>query len=209
MQTSPKTDSIADSPFRRRMVTIPNLICALRLLGAIALIGIALTGNARLFTAVFAALAFSDWIDGKLARWLNQRSDFGARFDSVADSILFGALFFGIAWLRSDVLWLEVPWWSAAILSYVLTSAFGVWKYGRIPSYHTYGAKASNWLVAIGAICFLLDYSVWPLRIAMVAVTLTNLEAMVITWHLKEWRADVLSIFQVLPRQHRHGHRSP
>lgn len=41
-----------------------------------------------LFTAVFVVLNLSDWIDGRLTRWLKQRSDFGARLDRFADSVL-------------------------------------------------------------------------------------------------------------------------
>ena len=198
---TPRTnaESTADSPFRDRIVTIPNILCAFRLVGSIALFGIALTGSPRLFTGVFIVLSLSDWIDGKLARWLNQRSVFGARFDSVADAVLYSALFFGIAWLRWDVLQSEAPWWIAAFLSYVLTISAGLWKYGKAPSYHTYAAKFCYWLILVGGICLLLAYSVWPFRIAMAGVTLTNVETMVITWHLKAWRADVLTVFHVFP----------
>jgi cardiolipin synthase len=201
MPTSSKTDSVVESPYRDRIITIPNIICAFRLAGAVSLCGFALTDNPRLFAAIFTVLSLSDWIDGKLARWLNQRSDFGARLDSLADSVLYGALLFGCCWLRWEVLRPEAPWWIVALLSYVLTTALGLWKYGKIPSYHTYGAKTSQWLTLAGGVCVLLDYSVWPLRVAMVAVTLTNLEAMIITWHLKEWRADVPTVFHLLPER--------
>lgn len=204
MPTSPKSDSAADGPFRDRIITLPNIICAVRLMGAISLIGIALMGNTRLFTGVFIVLSVSDWIDGKLARWLNQRSDFGARFDSFADAVLYGTLFFGTGWLRWDVLRPEVPWWIAALLSYVLTSSAGLCKYGKIPSYHTYGAKISQWLILVGGVCLLLDYSIWPFRMAMVAVTLTNLEATIITCLLKEWHADILSVFHVRETSENH-----
>lgn len=184
-----------DPAFRDRIVTIPNIICGLRLVGAFFLIGIALAGNTNLFTGLFVVLSLSDWIDGRLARWLKQRSDFGARLDSFADSILYGALLFGMLWMRWDVLGPEAPWWIVGILSYALTTGAGLWKYGRVPSYHTYGAKISQWLVLVGAICILLDYSVWPFRLAMLAGIVTNLEALAITWVLPEWHADVLSLF--------------
>lgn len=199
MATRSNSDPLLESPYRDRIITIPNIICAVRLAGALSLIGVAMTDNPRLFVGIFTALSLSDWIDGKLARWLNQRSDFGARLDSLADSVLYGALLFGSCWLRWTVLKSEAPWWIAAVISYVLTSSLGVWKYGKIPSYHTYGAKTSQWLTLAAAVFLLLDLSVWPLRIAMLAVVLTNLEAMIITWHLPEWRADVLTVFHILP----------
>ncbi|HQX51714.1 MAG TPA: CDP-alcohol phosphatidyltransferase family protein [Planctomycetaceae bacterium] len=197
--------STEDAPegnlYRHSIVTIPNVICAFRLLGALALFGIALTNNPVVFASVFIVLNLSDFIDGRLARWLHQRSDFGARLDSVADAVLYGALFFGLIWLKWDILKPEMPWWLTAFFSYVLTTSAGLWKYGKAPSYHTYGAKASQWFVLVGIVCLFLDYTLLPFRVAMIAVTLTNLEATAITWRLKEWRADVLTILHVLPKR--------
>lgn len=199
----PASESSGNGPYRDRVVTIPNIICALRLAGAVVLFGLALTENSGLFAGLFTILSLSDWIDGKLARWLNQRSDFGARFDSFADAVLYAALFFGLFWLRWSVLKAEAGWWTMAFLSYLLTTLFGLWKYGRIPSYHTYGAKASQWLILVGAVALFLEYSIWPFRIAMLGVTLTNLEATVMTWYLKDWRADVLTILHILQERSR------
>lgn len=199
MTTLREPDCAENSPYRDRIVTIPNIICALRLLGSIVLFGVAINSKPQLFAVIFIVLSLSDWIDGKLARWLNQRSEFGARFDSFADSVLYGALFFGLFWLKWNVMKAEAAWWIVALLSYVLTTSFGLCKFGKIPSYHTYGAKTTQWLILGAALALLLDYSTWPYRIAMIGVTLTNLEATAMTWILKEWRADVLTILHVLP----------
>lgn len=200
LDTEPSDNSNEpESQYRHNYVTIPNVICAIRLIGAIWLFWLITQNSLVLFTCVFVALNLSDWIDGRLARWLNQRSDFGARLDSFADSVLYGALFFGLFWFRGDVLVRESLFWGVGLLSYLLTTGMGLWKYGRVPSYHTYGAKVSQWFVLAGAICLLLDYTVWPFRIAMFLVTLTNLEATAITWILPKWRADVLTILHVLP----------
>ena len=198
---TPETPTEPDNsePFRHRMVTIPNLICVIRFLGSIGMLWLAYLNLARSFALAFTLLSLSDTIDGRLARWLNQRSDFGARLDSFVDSVLYACLFVGMFWLRWDVLESEAPWWVGAWFSYVVTTAAGLWKYGRIPSYHTYGAKTTQWLVLAGALCLLLDISVWPFRVAMLAVILTNLEATAITCCLKEWRADVLTLRHVLP----------
>ncbi len=191
-----------DNAYRDKYFTIPNVICEIRLIGAIGLFWLAFQNKLHLFTGVFVALNLSDWIDGRLARWLRQRSDFGARLDSFADLVLYGALFFGLFWFRDDVLIREASWWLVGLLSYLMTTGAGLWKYGRVPSYHTYGAKTSQWFVLAGAICLLLDYSVWPFRVAMFCVTLTNIEATAITWLLPKWQADVLSILHVIPRNH-------
>ena len=192
-------DEERDHRFRDRIITVPNIICAFRLAGAVALFPIAIHNRPGLFATMFTVLSLSDWIDGKLARWLHQRSDFGARLDSFADSVLYGALFFGLVKMKWDVLQPETAWWLTAFLSYVLTTAAGLIKYGRIPSYHTYGAKTTQWIILAGGVCLLLDYTIWPFRLAMLGTILTNLEATAITYCLKEWRADVLTIRHVWP----------
>ncbi|MCY2982858.1 MAG: CDP-alcohol phosphatidyltransferase family protein [Planctomycetota bacterium] len=184
---------------KHKYVTIPNIICTIRLIGSIWLFWVAMQDRPVLFTWVFVALSLSDTVDGRIARWFNLRSDFGARLDSFADSVLYGAMFFGLFWFRGDVLIQEALWWIVGLLSYVLTTGAGLCKYGRIPSYHTRGAKISQWFVLAGAVCLLLDYTVWPFRLAMFLVTLTNLEATAITWILPKWRADVLTILHVWP----------
>ena len=187
----------SDRTYKDRYLTIPNVICLARIVGSLSLIGLANGGHAKTFVAVFVTLSLSDWIDGKLARWLHQRSDFGARLDSASDSILYVCLLIGSLILKWDVLQHEGIWLSIAVASYALTTGYGLWKYGRIPSYHTYGAKTSQWLALVGAVALLLDISIWPFRLAVLAVTLTNLEATAMTYCLPTWTADVLSIRHV------------
>jgi cardiolipin synthase len=67
--------------------------------------------KADLFAFIVLALsAFTDWLDGKLARWLNQTSRMGALLDPAADRLYI------IATLVAFVVRGIVPWWLAAIL---------------------------------------------------------------------------------------------
>ena len=203
-----KTPSVADrqleprdAKYKDAIFTAPNLICIGRAIGSLGLIWIALKGWPYWFAGCYAVLNLSDWVDGKLARWLKQRSDFGARLDSFADSILYAALVGGLSILSWDMLQYELWWLAAGIGSYFATTALGLWKFGRIPSYHTFAAKKTQWLALIAGISVILGWSVWPMRICVVALVLTNLEAIAITCVLKEWRADVLTLFHVWPKE--------
>ena len=186
-------------PYKDRYWTIPNVICVFRIIGSFGLLWLAVAGLPTAFIISFFALHLSDWIDGKLARWLNQRSDFGARLDSASDAILYGCLIVGCLILQWEVLKPEVAWLATALASYCITTGYGLWKYGRVPSYHTRLAKIGNWVVLAGAVGLVLDWSLWPMRIAALFGTLTNLEATAITYVLPEWRADVLTVLDVLP----------
>jgi CDP-diacylglycerol--glycerol-3-phosphate 3-phosphatidyltransferase len=191
-----------------RLWTVPNVLAALRLIGAPVLGAVALANGERAFVALFLILALTDWVDGKLAVWLDQRSDFGARLDSWADAALYAALLLGGTWLRWEVLLGEIWWVAAAVASYTASTGAGFCKFGRWPSYHTRAAKVSWLLVTVGAICLLLGWGNWPFRLAMAAVTITNLEAILITCVLPEWQADVASLTQARQLAGRESGRS-
>lgn len=187
-----------DPAYRDWIFTIPNIICMLRLVGSGLLVGLALAELPSWFVLLFVALTLSDWIDGRLARWLGQRSDFGASLDSFADAALYTALLVGCVILCGKQLIAEWPWLGIALGSYALTTSAGLIKYRRVPSYHTWAAKRSQLLVLLAGIALVLGISVWPLRLAAIAVTITNLEATLLTAVLAQWRADVPSLWHVL-----------
>jgi cardiolipin synthase len=202
MEENKKTTGVRDprdERYKNAIITVPNVICFVRLVGSFVLLGFAIAGWRYWFVGLFLLLSLSDWIDGKLARWLHQRSDFGARLDSAADAALYVGLLGGMVILCWDRLLPELVWLGVGLGSYAVTTGAGLWKYGRVPSYHTYGAKFTQWLALIAGFCFVLGWAVWPLRLAMISVTLTNIEATLITCVLKDWQADVLTLFHVWP----------
>jgi len=67
-------------------------------------------------------------------------------------------------------------------------------KFGSFPSYHTRSAKTTWFLMVIAAIALFLDWSVWPLRIALLGVVVTNLESIAITATLSQPHTDVISL---------------
>jgi len=78
---------------------VPNLLTWLRIIMIPVVIGVFylpatwLTSWERnlIATVVFAAAAITDWLDGYLARRLNQTSAFGAFLDPVADKLMIAA----------------------------------------------------------------------------------------------------------------------
>lgn len=178
-----------------RFFTIPNILCLIRLIGSFILIPIAWLNQNEVFLWFFLFLAMTDWVDGKLAILLNQRSVFGARLDSWADAALYAALLIGAIILYGPTLRAELSWFIPPVATYLISTAAGFWKYQRWPSYHTRAAKTCWFLIMVGAIGLFIDWSLWPLRIALAAAALTNLEALLITIISPVWLVDVTSIY--------------
>ncbi len=180
-----------------RLLTIPNALGALRLLASPALVLVAAAGRDGAFLLLFLALTLTDWIDGKLAKWLDQRSELGARIDTVADVVMYAALLLGIGLLKEALVRAEWPWIVAGCAAYALSFGASMLKFGRPPSYHTRLAKTS-WLLALLTVIALFTVEwVWPFRLTAAVVTLANLEATVITVRLRDRRVDVGSVLEL------------
>ena len=192
----PDPDCTAVSPWN-----VSNLLSGFRLIGSPLLLVLAYGQLRTAFLAWLVLLMFSDWLDGKLAVAWKLRTELGARLDSVADAAMYGALGIGAWLLMPEFVWREAGWMLAAIGSFGLTATVGLIKFGRTPSYHTLGAKISWFLTAVGTLVAMFDGPAWPFRVAMVAVTLTNLEATAISLVLPRWQADVRSLYHAWRRK--------
>jgi cardiolipin synthase len=200
--TVPRTTSDESIPLaRNRWLTVPNVLCVIRLVGSPGLVLVALAGHPRYFLLSYLFLALTDWLDGRLAIWLKQQSSLGSILDSLADVAMYAALLFGAVWLKGPVLLSEIWWIGVALAVYAATVAAGFLKFHRLPSYHTLIAKFSAFLVLAATICLFTGWSIWPLRIASAVITLGNLEGIAITCILPVWKANVWSLYHVLRKE--------
>ena len=181
-----------------RIATVPNLLCVIRLVGSIVLVFVAIAGRGDIVLWLFILLAMTDWLDGKLAILLKQKSVLGARLDSWADAALYAAILFAALWLHGQTLEGALGWIIAAVGTYVVSILVGFRKYGRWPSYHTRAAKTSWLLILVGVVFLFKEWSRRALQVALAAVTLTNLETLAITYLSPRWRVNVGSVVQVL-----------
>ncbi len=92
-----------------RLLTVPNLLSVLRLLGVPLFLWLLLGPHADWWAlGILAISGFTDWADGVLARRLNQQSSFGALLDPAADRLYILATLAGLV-LRSVLpLWLAL-----------------------------------------------------------------------------------------------------
>jgi CDP-diacylglycerol--glycerol-3-phosphate 3-phosphatidyltransferase len=188
------------APPRRRddPWNVPNLLSALRLAGSPLLIVLAAARLPTAFFVWFAVLVLSDWLDGKLATRLKQATTRGARLDSLADATFYGCVLVSMLWLRWGIIRQETLWIGLAIASYLLSLTVGFLRFRRLPSYHTRMAKTSWLFVSIAVVSLVARWPAWPLRIALIMVLVTNLEAAAISLVLKRWRVNVPSLIHAL-----------
>ncbi|MHB1592730.1 MAG: CDP-alcohol phosphatidyltransferase family protein [Streptosporangiaceae bacterium] len=99
----------------QRILTIPNLISFARLVGVPVFLWLVLgprsTAGDWWALAVLAAAGASDWLDGKVARALNQQSRLGELLDPAADRLYIVATVIALA-IRGII-----PWWLVIVLA--------------------------------------------------------------------------------------------
>lgn len=94
-----------------RILTVPNVLSVVRLLGVPLFIYLLLVEKADGWAlAVLMASGFTDWLDGKLARVLGQMTRLGALLDPFVDRL------YVVTTLVTFVIRGFIPWWVAAIL---------------------------------------------------------------------------------------------
>ncbi|MFV0429029.1 MAG: CDP-alcohol phosphatidyltransferase family protein [Arachnia sp.] len=129
--------------------TIPNALSTLRLLG-VGVFGWLILSEQDLAAAILlAAFGATDWLDGFLARRLQQRSPLGARLDPIADRLYILMALVALA-VRGIL-----PWWLLAVLA-----ARDLMLVGLLPSLRRSGRVALpvNLVGKAATMCLLIAF---------------------------------------------------
>jgi len=125
-------------------------------------------------TLMFVAAAITDWLDGYLARYLNQMSAFGAFLDPVADKAAIGTAMVGLS--IQGRLW----WWVTIVILFreiaVTVLRLVVIRGGVIPA--SKGGKLKTLMQGFGIGFYVLPLPHWlelPRNIFMAATVIITL----------------------------------
>ncbi|HWG13700.1 MAG TPA: CDP-alcohol phosphatidyltransferase family protein [Streptosporangiaceae bacterium] len=109
-----------------RILTIPNGLSVLRLLGVPLFLWLVLGPHLDAWAvALMIASAATDWLDGKIARALNQQSRLGEALDPAADRLYIAATLVALG-IRGII-----PWWLIGLLALrelIVAGALGLLK---------------------------------------------------------------------------------
>ena len=97
---------------RKEILTIPNGLTLIRAFGIPIFLWLLLGENLKGWSFLVLAIgAWTDYFDGKVARWLHQESKLGAAMDPTIDRLYIAATVIGLALKH------YIPWWMVIILA--------------------------------------------------------------------------------------------
>lgn len=150
------------------------------------------------FLAILAFTAFTDVLDGFLARYLNQTTALGAHLDSWGDFIIFSTMTLSAWILWPETVLKELIYFAAIVASFTLPVIIGFLKFKKMTSYHTWSVKLA---VAVTMISYILLFSGlldWPFRIAAIICVYAAIEETAITFIIHQHHVDVKTIWHAI-----------
>ena len=153
---------------------------------------------ANWFIPILIVAFLLDLVDGPIARRFNQVSTLGAKIDSWADFSIYISFVISAWWLWPDIVRHEWPYIAGVTVSIVAPVTFGVLKFGKPTSLHTWMVKAGAVMMAPTAILLFLTGPAWPFHVATVVCVTAAIEEGIIIWLLPRPRSNVKSVVHVL-----------
>ncbi|EID56149.1 CDP-alcohol phosphatidyltransferase family protein [Saccharomonospora xinjiangensis] len=146
-----------DLSLARQLMTVPNLLSILRLAGVPVFLWLLLGPEEDGWAlALLVASGVTDWLDGKLARLLDQTTKLGQLLDPAADRLYIAAAL--LAFLLRGI----VPWWVVAVLVgreiMVGLALVVLRRHGFAPPEVTYVGKAATFTLMYALPLMLLTH---------------------------------------------------
>ncbi len=157
-----ETDGALGGVFADRILTVPNVLSVVRLLGVPLLVWLLLVRHADGWAFTLLILSgVTDFLDGKLARLLDQSSRLGALLDPFVDRLYL------VTTVAAFLIRGIIPWWVVAILlgrELVLTLTLVIYKRRDLPPPDViYLGKAATFALMSALPWLLAGEMDWPL----------------------------------------------
>lgn len=190
-------------------MTIPNILCAIRLALAPVLLLVAWDGHGDIFIGMLVFAFLLDAIDGPIARWTNQITELGPKLDSWADFAIFAILPLGVWWLWPEIILQEKVYVMLMLTSLAVPVLIALVRFRTTTSYHTWLVKLAVFCTAVSSVLLLIGGPEWPFRASAILCILAAIEQSMITLIIDRPASDVRTIYHVMQKRLHHGQAKP
>lgn len=184
-----------------KTLTWPNRITSARLVLSPVLIFFGALQQPNPYLVLLALLLVSDFLDGFLARRLKQQTVLGTQLDTAADVTLCLCVLLGGALIWPQRMSREAALFIIVLVLLAVSGLTSLCKFRKLPSYHTYSAKASTAMLGVGIWLLFAGITPWVFRLAVAALTLSAVEGTGISLLTDHWQPNTPSLFHAWMRR--------
>lgn len=153
----------------------------------------------RFFLSVLVAGFLSDYFDGVIARRLGMASAGLRRADSGADAVFYAGLCVAAFIMYPRQMALFWPGLALVVSLELVRYAFDYWKFRRETAYHMWSAKLWGVTLFLGfGQIFWAGEAGWMFALAIVVGIFTDIEGLLASIVLGEWRHDVPTLYHAV-----------
>jgi cardiolipin synthase (CMP-forming) len=192
---------IARGETLRNLRLIPNQVTAVRLLFTVVIWGMVISGTSTYIGTGLVICFVSDVLDGQLARRLKQCTDFGAKFDSLADNLLIPSALVWLLLFRLEI-YLDNPViFPLAIATYFASLIIGRAQAMKFDVSQLYLSKLSGLTQYIFGIYTFISglYSPGLFYVTIVIFFVSFLESLILQFKKMEINEHLTSILFLWP----------
>ena len=180
--------------FKQDLMKAPNLISSIRILIAPLMLVLALLQMENWFLGALIFSAFTDVLDGFVARKFDMITPLGAHLDSWGDFMIYTTMAI-CAWiLWPEITQRELLYYAIILFSFLLPALIGLIKFGKLTGYHTWSVKLAVFVTLVAYIALYAELASWPFMLASILCLIAGIEEILITFILREEKTDVRSI---------------
>ncbi len=169
--------------------SIPNMITAFRVAGTMGLLFI--EPFTTPFYMLYTVCGISDVLDGWIARMTNSITEFGSKFDSMADLLFYAVMLiriFPVMWeVLPKTIWIGV---AAIVILRIVSYTTAAFKYQRFASLHTYMNKMTGFFVFAVPYFLTMTYGIIYCKCVCAVAALSSLEEFLIHCCAKKYRTE-------------------
>lgn len=186
---------------RTKILNIPNLLSFYRLLAFPVILGFIVYREQGLFALFLIINLLTDVADGYIARKLKQETEFGAKLDSLADTLTYILALIGIFVFKLQDFIPHLYIFGIYLFLLFVLVFLSLIKFNRLPSFHLYSKKIGGYIQGLFLITLFTIGFITPLFYLMVIWgILSAIEHIAIQLIIKEMKSNVKGIWWVLTR---------
>lgn len=181
-------------------ISVPNALSASRIIGVPFLFLLVGLDDAGYFVFLYTLLAFTDWLDGFLARRWKQVSEFGSMLDSLGDIALYvSTVYFFIA-LFPEYITPSLPYVGVFAVLFAGNIIVSKAKTGKVIFVHSHLSRfGAVFLVGVFLSSFYFD-TTFLLKLVVLNYCLAMAEAILMFVFYGEVDPDTRSIFRLIKK---------